>query len=82
MASGWRTRVPEFDPEPGPEFNHWTCANFEPRFKIQSPRICNDQTSKFAHAKLLGSNSGSGLKEISLRTRVSDLKHLNENLTQ
>ena len=68
----WRTRVPEFDPDPYSEFDQCTSANFEAPFKNQSPRMCNDQTSKFAHAKLLGSNSGSGSKEISLRTRVSD----------
>ena len=78
----WRTRVPEFDPDPDPEFHQYIYANFEAPFKNQSPRMCNDQTSKFAHAKLLGSNSGSGSKEISLRTRVSDLKHLNVNLTR
>ena len=68
----WRTRVPEFDPDPDPEFDHCTCANFEATSKNQSPRMCNDRTSKFAHAKLHGSNSGSGSKEISLRTRVSE----------
>ena len=56
----------EVDPEPDSEFDHCTCSNFEPRFKIQSPRMWNDQTSKFVHAKLLGSNSGSGSKEIQL----------------